>query len=280
MAARPLSARQRAPVGKSNIIGNDEPRKIIRPRSAANLSRSSSNNNIQINNENKPESRQPIAYGGGPSIVYCEPKFERKPTLPPSRFSTVPKLEEIPKSRYMRPLRCPQSWLDRNAVDENDVRHMGFEILNNRKEKQKLSRKFIEANINRLSKFNPEYANKTPQEVCNLMMDHNNFGGLMVSYKKREKTLNFSTSNQTKETFNDNGYNSLGEITNDPFIASSTTPRHVRELRMSKLLSPSISHTVFKTDDNPHRFRRGYRHAPEYGNFSAFNGLLVKNNCL
>lgn len=281
MAARPNSARQRAPVGKSNFIsGNEEPRRIIRPRSAANFSRSSSNNKIQPD-INQNERRQTILYNDGPSIIYSEPKLERKPTLPPSRFSTVPKPEEIPKTRYKRPLICPQSWLDNNAVDKDDIRNMGVELLNDKKVKLMLSRKFIEDNVNRLARFDPTYAGMTHQEVCTHMMNHNNFSGMLMSYRKREKVLNFSNSNQTKETFNDDGYNSLGEVKNDPFLASCTTPRIVRELRMSKLLTPSVSHTVLTANNNnPHRFRRGYRHVPEYGNFSAYNGLLVRNNCI
>lgn len=58
----------------------------------------------------------------------------------------------------------------------------------------------------------------------------------------------------------------------DPFVSTLTTSREDKRSRMERLLSPALSpeYTLVK-------FRRGYKHTPEYGNFSQFNSVL-KNN--
>ena len=177
-------------------------------------------------------------------------------------------------NRYKRPLLCPQWWLDKDKDETKEVTKFTFTELQDIKIKTKVAREFIERNYNRLHRFNPQYQHKTPQEVCDHMIYHPNFVSLLIGYQKREQILNVSSSKLVADSLNDEGFNSLDEITTDPFIASLNTNRMTREMRLSTLLTSNTSKMNIIT-----KFRRGYHHAPGYGTFSQYNGLLIANNC-
>lgn len=285
--ARPLSARQRAPVAKSNVNTTDL--RQDRPHSAA-ATRSSPATNSPRSCSSTPRNRGglPVCPTVGPTHV--ESKTCLEPTLPwtvpspryppvlaPSRFSTVPLPEETPKNRYKRPPICPQKWLDAQQSGSSTsatLSHLDLTDLVDPNVKKRLIREFIEKNRDRLPRFNSQYAKLDHNEVYRMMMKEENIAALLLRYELREQKLNASSSRFVKASLNDDGYNSLGEIKNDPFLMSLNTSRRTRQERLSQLFTPNALKDQAET-----KFRRGYNHAPEYGNFSRYNGLMVLNNC-
>jgi hypothetical protein len=213
--------------------------------------------------------------------LYVEKEYRLKPVLPPSRHPTVPPVTQRSPGRYKKPLIAPQTWLAKDCEPEL-VMTLDFAALQNEKLKRKLSREFIEANRHRMGLYDPIYSKMNPNAICRHMMATPNFANLLLDYKAKEKGFNIGSSMQVKATFADDGFNSLGEVQNDPFLASMKTSRGMRESRLHQMLAASSKANLELVHNDPReltRFRRGYRHAPEYGNFSAFNGLLIANDC-
>lgn len=302
MQQRPSSARQRAPVGRTNT--NDfEAIPLSRPKSA-NLA-TKKNSLFQKAAQPSPKSaigpqtseaslqaktgvvpiprpKSGVTRNGETRVptLYVEKNYGIRPVLPKSRFPTVPPPEKPSPNRYKKPLICPESWLEEDKKPSLQTT-LDFAALQDTKLKTKLSREFIEKHVERLGSFNPIYSKMSPQQVCDHMVNHPNFASLIIGYKAKEKSFQLGSSSQIKATFQDDGYNSLGEITNDPYIASYKTPRVQRDSRIESLLAATHKSNMQLVDNDSFqltRFRRGYKHALEYGNFSAYNGLLVKNN--
>ena len=268
---RPLSARQRAPIGRTNSCDFEEPTKP-RPKSAC-LSSNNSNYLFQ-----KPSDLPAYSKPNIEPTLYVERIPNYKPTLPPSRHPTVPPPEPKSPNRYRKPLVCPQKWVDENS---KPLQRLSFKDLIDVDVKTKLAREFIENNMHRIEKFDLKYKHKSPNEICYLLVNNPNLASLLERYRKLEKQYELSSSEQVKETFQDDGWNSLGEITSDPFIASINTPRYLRDVRLQNVLNASRNISNANSEDDFRvfsKYRRGYRHDCSFGNFSQLNGLLAKNN--
>lgn len=278
--SRPLSARQRIAVGKCNTTDFEAPQaQRARPKSA-NLSAIKKNSQwMQATGSAKGISFEP--QDTFVPTIYVEKEYKLKPVLPPSRFPTVPSKPQSP-GRYKKPSICPKSWIEANQQPELTTT-LDFAALQNDKLKIKLARQFIEDNRQRMGVFDPKFSKMSPQQICDHMVNHTNFANLLLNFKAKEKGFNIGSSTQVKATFADDGYNSLGEIKNDPFIASLKTSRGQRESRLHTILTASSKSNLEFVNNNPReltRFRRGYRHDPVFGNFSAYNGLLIANGKL
>lgn len=204
---------------------------------------------------------------------------KRPPILPKSRHSAVPEIDPtlgVPKKRLGRHanLICPEGWV------ENNLKPNWFETLDQGsalfdiEAKTMLCREFVEKNRNQLWKYDLKYLNRTPRGVADELFDHPNFVKKFQTYHDKERKMVLSNSNQMKAVLRDDEYNSLGEISSsqDPFLQGFNTSRNERSNKMINLLSTACS-----INGGASVCRRGYKHAPEYGNFSTFNGLLQAN---
>lgn len=288
--SRPLSARHRKAVGRCNAADFDVPQsQKTRPKSA-NIS--VMKNSVFGKSPGVAEKYDSLNIAQKPGIyselkdtfvptMYVEKEYKLKPVLPPSRHPTCPPPKQQSPGRYRRPLICPQSWLDADKEPPLTTT-LDFAAMQNSKLKMKLAREFIQTNRHRMGVFDQKNSKMTPHQICDDMVNTENFANMLLDFKLKERGFNIGSSAQVKSTFADDGYNSLGEIKNDPFLASLKTSRGQRESRLHTMLAASTESNLDFVNNNPReltRFRRGYRHAPEYGNFSAFNGLLIANDC-
>lgn len=192
------------------------------------------------------------------------------PVLPPSRFPTVPHYEEPPTKKKIS---CPEAWLgESQKPDLFDKSNFAAKLDD--ETKIKYCRSFIERNRADLWKYDHRYGKMTPRTVCQeILDDERNFIPIMTRNYSRERVLKLGSSASTKDclTYDLDPYERFGNNTyNDPFIASLTTSRQSKDKRMETLLQPARM-----SADKTHC--RGYNHAPEYGNFSRYNGVIKSN---
>ena len=199
--------------------------------------------------------------------------IQRPPVLPQSRYHTLQYVtnQEPEKRRY--PLRCPQEFIDRNNEGPkpiiNDYIDSEEEVM---QKKVRASREFIVKNRHQIWKMDRRFFNKTPQEICHIMVnDDSNFNKRMEAYKNIERIINTSSSNLISGCLKDDHLNSLGEVTTDPYLMSTMgTSRVSRIEKMTTLLKPGLVHP----NDS---YRRGFNHTAEFGNFSQFVGFRNMN---
>lgn len=201
----------------------------------------------------------------------------RPPILPKSRFKLVPEADPtlgVPKRGRGRhaTLICPDGWIERNlepnwfeTIDQSSAL---FDI----EAKTHLCRDFVERNQLQLWKYSIDYLNKTPRTVADSIIDHPGFVKLMSNMHEKERKLKLSNSERVRRAMRDDHLQTTKTtVKSDVYLQSLETSREARTDKMNYLLSSSS--TI-----NPELpFRRGYNHAPEYGNFSQFNGLLQTN---
>jgi hypothetical protein len=201
-----------------------------------------------------------------PRDPFLKPTRPYPPIFPVSRFPTIP-LDDI-QSRRSRPLTCPQNWIEElqrpHALDRSAL--TGDLSL---EEKQQYSREFIERNRSKLWQYDVSYKAKTPRTLSNELIEDRNFLSIMTRHHRREKALGLSSSDHIQKVLNQDV-----EITDrrleDPFMMSMNTTRTERLTRVQSMIEPIIQ-------SNSSQHRRGYAHAPEYGNFSRFNSILKVN---
>jgi hypothetical protein len=185
--------------------------------------------------------------------------------LAPSRHPTVLPNEQENLNRYKRPPICPQKWIDDNDQPE-------FKCDGSHEEKKKITRQFIEKNVQYMGEYKYEFRNKSPQEIYDVIMSSPSFNSTMLDLKMKERVIRSGTSSKhLKSLFSDNSKVSLHQPKFDPFIQSLQTPRDLRKQKMESLFAPAMEN---RTSD----FGRGKSHVVEYGNFSNFNGYLNKNS--
>ncbi len=198
--------------------------------------------------------------------------FSKEETLPPflpkSRFPTVPPRDITPPGKWKRPLTCPQKWLAQQE-EKSWFEKSDFRTNLNEAEKRNIIMSFISRNKNDMWKYDPQFRNKSLNEICDDIMSQQNFLNVMRGYCLQERSQKLGTSSAKMMSALSNRQTAIGEICHDPFIASIHTSRMDRSERMTRLMTPSCEKS---------EFARGYRHAPEYGNFSAFNGILKSNS--
>ena len=197
--------------------------------------------------------------------------------LPQSRHKTVP--PEDPtlskphrnKGRHAAPL-CPDGWIKANMTpnwfdQSRDPSSGPMEI----ETKTKLVRDFVESHRRDLWKYDRSFANRSPREIADELIDNPGLRQMFKKFHGIERKMKLSNSDRTKASLRDDHLNSLGEVQHDPFLQSHSTPRDARINKMTYLLqTASLGETV-----SP--FKRGYKHATEYGNFSNFNSILAAN---
>ena len=170
-------------------------------------------------------------------------------------------------------MRCPPEFIDRNNEGPKPIIN---EFIDSEEEvmqkKVTASREFILKNRHQIWKMDRRFFNKTPQEICHIMVnDDSNFNKRMEAYKNIERIINTSSSNLISGCLKDDHLNSLGEVTTDPYLMSTMgTSRVSRIEKMTTLLKPGLVHP-----NDSHR--RGYKHTAEFGNFSQFVGFRNMN---
>lgn len=188
------------------------------------------------------------------------------PILPKSIFPTVPEYEEVEKRK--RPLTCPTKWIEQSQKpDLFDKSSMMTNIDDDTK--QKICRSFIERNRNQLWKYNTDYLKKTPRTIYKDIITDTHFIGIMTKIHTKERFLTLGSSEGLRKSLiitSDEGLKSNRNF--DPYSASLTTTRMERDRKYQEL----SMHGMIVKD-----FRRGYDHAPEYGNFSKYNSVLKTN---
>lgn len=186
------------------------------------------------------------------------------PILPPSIYPTIPEVDK--PQGFRRPLSCPNDWIERtqtpNAFESSAL---ASEIDEEGKEKH--CRDFLERNQPNLWKYNVDYIKKTPRTICREITTDLNYASIMVKLHKQEKHFKLSNSDSTRNCLiiEKEPVNKLGK---DPFLTSLSTPRTSRNEKKEYLFHQDFLDTTH---------RRGHNHAPEYGNFSRFNGILKSN---
>lgn len=199
--------------------------------------------------------------------------IKRPPVLPKSRYNTLEYVTNSTPEKRRYPLQCPQEFIDRNNEGSKPIIN---EFIDSEEEtmqkKIKASREFILKNRHQIWKMDRRFFNKTPQEICHIMVtDDSNFNKKIEAYKNIERIINTSSSNLISGCLKDDHLNSLGEVTTDPYLMTTMgTSRVNRSEKITTLLKPALMHP----DDS---FRRGYKHTAEYGNFSQFVGYKNMN---
>lgn len=233
-------------------------RRVERPQSP-----SSPDPNILRENRVKKEMRTEFY-----SSLFGKEQETLPPFLPKSRFPTVPPQDVSPPGKWKRPLTCPQKWIAQQE-EKSWFENSDFRTNLNEAEKRNIIMSFINRNKNDMWKYDPQFRNKPADEICDHIICERNFLNVMRGYCLQERSQKLGTSSAKMMSALSNRQTTIGEVRNDPFIASIHTSRMDRSERMTRLMTPSTEKS---------EFARGYRHAPEYGNFSAFNGILKSNS--
>lgn len=276
-----MSARERRPgtTGSSNRPPSQSPSLSLLSKSSSRPATSSARSNQT--REAKFSCRKSHSELNDPLVVnktYCHEDFRSNghrypPMLKPNhdRFPTVPR-EKLDLKKSNRPLSCPKEFIDRNlnpSWEENPqyIPHVGLDL------KASASQHFIENNFEYMSEFRPEYRNKSPRSLRNEIVNSAAFCSTMRELKRKEHSVKNGTSSYyVRKSLSYKGNESDNNETIDPFIMTKNTSRESRQDKMNKLLLPHTREmSLSKT------FNRGYQHDPEFKNFSAFNGHLLKN---
>jgi hypothetical protein len=194
----------------------------------------------------------------------------RPPIFSEDRFPTV-QPEEVSPNKGRDKLSCPREYIAK-LQSPNWSESVDMATLLDEKSKVKVCREFIDRNRHRLWKFNLKYMNLDPVEVYHDILNapSTSFVGLIQGYIKRESSLNLGSS----ENFEKNVYSPVKAAKESPnsgslaLLNSLTTSRTSRNERL-------FDQAVSGLQNSPNR--RGYNHAPEYGNFSNYNALLKSN---
>lgn len=189
------------------------------------------------------------------------------PILPRSIYPTVPPPDSPP--RHRKPAICPQGWVEKLQQPELFDRSNMKGYFDD-DEKVQHCREFIERNRTELWRFDHAYAKKTPRTLCQTIVDDSNYINIMVRNHTKERLMKLTSSDAAKKCLRhvDQGRESKA-VSSDPFMASLTTAREVRDQKRLSLISGGYADTIH---------RRGHAHAPEYGNFSRYNGVLKSNS--
>eukprot|EP01038_Epipyxis_sp_PR26KG_P007899 gene7899-10722_t len=260
-------ARQRTPsTGRSNYSSRlNTDRKEYNDQHNLDSSR---NSNISFSSSVKADLNDPINIFRPftPERKVMNAHIVNPPILPKSRFPTVPL--PITARKPSRPITCPEEWIKTNQkpdLFEKSSFHNNLSLDSSIK--KEYSQQFCERNQDQLWKFDTNYLYKTPRTVCYSLQTDPDFVTKATKFHMVEKKMKVSGSHEAAACLIDR------RIPNkifDPFATSITTSREEREQRVLDSLVPSITNVV---KDN----RRGYKHAPEFGNFSGFNAMLKQN---
>lgn len=192
------------------------------------------------------------------------------PILPKHPDPTVPEFEPPKERKGRNNLSCPKEYI-KNLQKRTLLEEAVFSNQIDDNTKHEICSEFIERNKDRLWKFSHDYQNKTPRTIYRNIMSDDNFVAKMTYNISQENVLKLKDSDKTAKVLN-NPLPSRGLVT-DPFLYSLNTSRDERRQKVEKLLAPAM-----KQHGTEHF--RGFQHAPEYGNFSRFNGDLKRNGVI
>lgn len=261
-----MSSRERRPqTGRSNL-GDYQHRNISTDFDSASVSSSSF---IRVDPTKVRQMNDPLHYYRpfSPKDPFFNESKALPPVLPRSRHPTIPDSESAALRK--RPTTCPPTWFEKSQqVDIFDRSSMHGNLDEDLK--KRYCQSFVERNRHQLWKFDTNYLRKTPRTVCGAIVNDPDYMGIMTRNVAKEKVFRLSGSDQTKSclTYPDAEISSHRGVA-DPFIVTVTTSRVDRECRRIALLGSS------PPADKGNR--RGFKHAPEYGNFSRFNSVLKSN---
>ena len=179
----------------------------------------------------------------------------------------------FPKSRYPT--------IRKDSKEESAVLRSAANIdtdtnLTSRSKRTQVARDFITKHRNIMWKLDPTYYKKTPEEVCQMIVDDPSFVKKVNSLRAAVITYKIKCSDGfTNSVYREHitpDYNSYKRniSTYDPFINSLTTPREARTSKMDSLLRQSAC-------SEKKRFGKGVAHTVEIGNFSRYTAFLQLN---
>lgn len=195
------------------------------------------------------------------------------PVLSKSRESIIPPDNDHKRS-ILRPMTCPQSWIEKNQ--EADLfEKAGFNISITDKVRKEYCKDFCERNRDVLWKYDNAYIGKTPRtvykDITNDYALHSKITGLYY----KEKLLNNQSSERLRKCIVDEHLGApVMPLVADQFSASLKTTRSEKAARMTQTLMPGIDEM---NREPATRHRRGHKHEPEFGNFTALSRILKRN---
>lgn len=261
---RPMSSRERPASGRSNRPSSRPGSARVamgRPSSASPFSARTAARVTRLN--------EPLEV----NKVYLRDTSKLTPRigstmLPPSRYPTryVDKDKDIVRRR--KPPICPQSWIDSHSGERPDLSKADSEM------RRTLSETFVDANAGRIEEYSYEFRGKSPRTIKEMIINSSQFGRVMGGLEHKQRSVGKGTSSfQLKSCLFEDHLEPVKKISSyDPNILSYNTSRAARDAKRKQLFA---SDSKLNGRDTTHV--RGYRHIPEYGNFSSFSGHLVKN---
>jgi hypothetical protein len=135
-------------------------------------------------------------------------------------------------------------------------------------EKDRHLRSFIERNRDRLWKFDLKFIGKSPGKVYRELANDYHLIDKMKSYHHKENNIKLGSSEKVTKCLKDDHLKSIKPEIFDPFkISMKPTIDMQKNEKISRLFAPPVTSN----------FKRGYRHEPEFGNFSTYVHILKKN---
>jgi hypothetical protein len=199
------------------------------------------------------------------------PVLTRKPFIQKNRFPTDPgpmSARRPPRTKSTAPEWFLTTMQEPTWFDQVDSKAMVDERF-----KAEMCRNFVERNRHRLWMFDTKFRGKSEVDVCQEMLDEMNFMKLIKVYHRRESSMDRGTSSSKIVACMDETKLSIPpsrQLAFDNFGQTMSTPRDEKIAKINRMLAPSLM-----TAESSHR--RGALHAPDWGNFSRFNGYLAKN---
>jgi hypothetical protein len=138
--------------------------------------------------------------------------------------------------------------------------------------KSQMAREFVTRNKDRMWMFDIRHHKVTPRTSCDMLLGEMNFMKLMKVYHRMENGLDRGTSShKIAHCLNETTLAApTQQPSADPFKISLKTSRPNRDDKINSMLAPARR-------GHADSFRRGALHAPDWGNFSRYNGFLAKN---
>lgn len=139
--------------------------------------------------------------------------------------------------------------------------------------KAEMAREFVERNRHRMWMYDIKFHNQTPRSSTAKVLEETNFMKTMKVYHRMENALDRGTSShRIMGCFDERGLTPVPryQASDNPFANTVTTSRQSKTDRVNAMLKPALRGPADS-------FRRGALHAPDYGNFSRYNGVLAKN---
>lgn len=237
-----LNARERKPEGKTNLV--------------------SSRSGDGFSDTQRERLNNPVYVLKPDDVQVPDPDYVNFPIFPKSRYATLYHDGE------------------KNTSTTGYKATTNFELtekeLTSRSKRTKVARDFISKHKSIMWKLNPAYYKKTPDEICDMIVDDPSFVKTVTGLRAAVTTYRIKCSDGfTNSVYREHitpDYHSYKRniSTYDPFMNSLTTSREKRVSKMESLLRQSI-------DSEKRSFGKGVAHTVEIGNFSRYTAFLQLN---